>query len=156
MNQKGIRIILLAGAALAAAATTPGFAWRPFFAQQGGGGGGGAGTAASDAAAAAQLAAAIRAELSQQPGTASAEDLEAIIVFVVNQGDYSDEVIDSALNQVAAGADQRLSTAVENARAALLKKGRRGTGATIGPAIGGFGSFTSPGVAPGGGSNYQQ
>lgn len=155
MNHKGIRILLLAGATLAAAATTPGFAWRPFFAQQGGDGGS-PGTAASEAAEAARLATAINAELAQQPGTASPEDLEAIIVFVVNQGDYSDPVIDAALNQVASGADQRLATAVENARTALLKKRRRGTGATIGPAIGGFGSFTSPGVAPGGGSNYQQ
>lgn len=103
-----------------------------------------------DAQAAMQLAATIKAELAKQPAAASVEDLEAVIVFVAGQGNYSDAVIASALDQVAAGAGPTTAQAVQNARSALLKKKGRGTG-SIGFGFGGF----APGVSPPGGGNYR-
>ena len=113
----------------------------------------GAPKAADDAGTA--LAAAIKTELAKQPATASAEELEAVIVFVVSQGAYTDDAISAALNEVGAGATGNLATAVANARVALLKKKRRGTGAITGG--GGSSAFSSPGGGGGGGgnSNYQ-
>lgn len=100
------------------------------------------------------LATAIKSELAKQPATASAEDLEAVIVYVVSQGAYTDSAISAALDEVGAGATGNLVTAVANARNALLKKKRRGTGAVSGG--GGSSAFSSPGSAGGGGTtNYQ-
>ena len=100
------------------------------------------------------LATAIKSELAKQPTTASAEDLEAVIVYVVSQGTYTDSAISEALDEVGAGATGNLAAAVVNARNALLKKKRRGTGAVSGG--GGSSAFSSPGSAGGGGStNYQ-
>lgn len=117
----------------------------------------------ADKAAAGKLAAAIRSELAKQPPSASPEDLEGIIVFVVSQGVYSDASIDGALNAVSAGASDNLLKAIDNVRLALLKKKlKRGTAAIgnggfgSGAGTGSGGGFTSPGVSTGGGgsSNY--
>lgn len=101
-----------------------------------------------------ELAARVKAEVATKPATISVEDLEAIIVFILSQGDYSDAVIANTLSQVEVGASVKLREATANARQTLLKRKKRGTG-SIGSAFGGFGAFSPPGVAPGGGSNYQ-
>lgn len=141
-----------------AASTTPGFAWLSTFAQTDPVQTGGA--QPSDVQLAMELAARIKAEISTKPETVSVEDLEAIIVFIAGQGNYSDVVIASALDQVEVGASPRLIQATENARQTLLKRKRRGTG-TIGQGFGGFSNFNPGGGGgnpggenPGGGSGY--
>lgn len=114
------------------------------------------------AAEAVALAAAIRSNIGDRVETASAPDLEGFIIFVIDQGTYSDEVVDAALNILAANATGNFAQAIENARAALKKK-RRGTGAITnntgglgtGAGTGTGGDFPAPGVGSGGGgTNY--
>lgn len=144
------RLVVVAGAAALAASTTPVFAWLSAYAQIDPAQAGGA--QPSDVQLAMELAARIKAEISTKPETVSVEDLEAIIVFIAGQGNYSDVVIASALDQVEVGASPRLIQATENARQTLLKRKRRGTG-TIGQGFGGFSAFTPPGGNPGGGGS---
>lgn len=113
------------------------------------------GTASADAVA--KLANAMRAEIAPQVATGSAEDLEGLIVFVVSQGNYSDDVISGALDSVSVGANENLLTAIANVRLALLKKKLKKGTAAIGNGTGNGtgGGFSSPGGGPGGGgSNY--
>ncbi|KAJ8137164.1 hypothetical protein OY671_009623 [Metschnikowia pulcherrima] len=114
------------------------------------------------AAQAAASAEAIRSNIGDRVNTASAVDLEGFIIFVVDQGTYSDEVIDGASNISAQTATGNFAKAIENARAASKKK-RRGTGAInqnagglgIGAGTGNGGDFPAPGIGTGGGgTNY--
>ncbi|MET0241522.1 MAG: hypothetical protein ABW184_16645 [Sphingobium sp.] len=146
-----IRFLLLGGATLATICAAPALSRSAYFAQADSGSGQ---SALTETDIASRLAMAIKLEISRQPATASAQDLEAVIVYIVNQGDYSDTTISSALDQVAAGASATVQEAVMNARRALLGKKRRGTG-SFGAGNGGFGAFGAPGAPPGGGSNYQ-
>lgn len=106
---------------------------------------------------AALLAATIKTDIGDRVNTASAADLEGFIIFTVDQGTYSDEVVESALDILAKDATGNFAIAIENARIALRKK-RKGTGAITngggglgtGAATGG-GDFPAPGVGSGGG-----
>jgi hypothetical protein len=111
-------------------------------------------TAPEIAAAGLQLATAIQAELATRPVTTSAEDQEAVIVFVISQGRYREDVIAAALDVLDVRAVENLTAAVANVRLALIKKRvRRGTAALAGGGVG----FSIPGINPGGGSsNYTQ
>ncbi len=109
------------------------------------------------------LAAALRADLANQPASASAADLEGIIVFTLSQGTYPDVVVSDALNIISVGGSENLTKAITNVRLALLKrKLNRGTAAISnggyggGAGTGNGGGFTAPGVSTGGGgsSNY--
>lgn len=110
------------------------------------------------AAQAAQLAARIKADIGDRVNTSSAADLEGFIIFTVDQGSYSEDVIESALDILAKDATGNFAEAIENARIALRKK-RQGTGAITnnggglgsGAAAGGGGDFPAPGVGSGGG-----
>jgi hypothetical protein len=111
------------------------------------------------------LANRIWGEVGALPQTASTEDLEASVMFVLSQEDASGEVINSALSSVSASdqATPNLKQAIANIRLALLKKKklRVGTGA-IGTGSGSVGSggsgirfYSTPIVSVGGGSaNY--
>ena len=114
------------------------------------------------AAQASALATLIRSDIGDRVNTASAADLEGFIVFVVDQGAYSDDVVEGALDILARNATGNFAEAIENARNALRKK-RKGTGAIVnnGGGLGGAagassgGDFPAPGVGNGGGgSNY--
>lgn len=125
--------------------------------------GGAQGGAPQDVAAeAAKLAGAIRANIGDRTETASIVDLEGFIVFVVDQGTYTDDVVFAALDILAQNATGNFAKAIENAREALKKK-RRGTGAIndntgglgTGSSTGNGGDFPAPGVGTGGGgTNY--
>jgi hypothetical protein len=113
------------------------------------------------ASAAAALATGLRAELAGLGADATAEDMEASLVFVIGQGDYPEPVIEGALNLIdTPDATPQLKQAIANVRAALLRrKLRRGTAALLLGGGGGTGSasFSGPiiGVGGGGGgSNY--
>ena len=106
-----------------------------------------------------RLTAAIRAEIGDRATTATTEDLEGYIMFVVSQREYSASVINSALDTLETGADGNLKQAVSNVRLALLrKKVNRGT-AAIANSGGVFGTngFSTPSLNLGSGSsNYTQ
>ena len=120
----------------------------------------GAPTAVPDShAVAAKLAGEISAELAGLPAGATSEDLEAFIVFRLDQGNYSPEVIDQTLTLLGASdASTSLGPVIDNVRLALLKRKKRGTAALIntggGAGFSGFTSSVSLGGGGAGGSNY--
>ena len=122
------------------------------------------GTAGQDAQPDKQLAAdlflAMNREFASQPATATVEDLEAALMFVIQQSDYTLDTINLALDKLAAAhpRDKVLLQAIENVRRALARGVKRGTAALgSGVGFGSGGGFGAPVVAiGGGGSNYGQ
>ena len=104
------------------------------------------------------IAAALQADLSKLAPTASVEDMEASMMFVLGQGEYSLETMEAALDVMEAGPNvtPTLKKAIANVRLALRRKFRRGTAAIPGGAGDGGGSgFSAPVIAiGGGGANY--
>lgn len=107
------------------------------------------------------LTSAIRSEIKGREVTGAPADLEALIVFVISQGDNSDAVISNALDMLSVNASDNLRIAIGNVRLALLRGNKRGTAAIVnlfggsGSAGSGGGEFTAPGISTGGGSsNY--
>lgn len=118
--------------------------------------------AASDADVQAALVASIMQEVSNLPATATAEDTEAAVMFVVSQSNASNAVVEAAFNQISASgsAPPALLAALNNARKALAsRKGNgRGTAATANNPTGfGLTSLSAPSIGGGGGStDYTQ
>jgi hypothetical protein len=115
---------------------------------------------AADGRPVAILTAAFMAEIGTLPATASSEDLEAGLVFVVSQSEQPLPILLDALDrlEMSPGASPALKEAVRNVREALLcRRLRRGT-ASIGGA--GLSAFSAPvgggGGGGGGGSNYSR
>ncbi|WP_189338536.1 hypothetical protein [Sphingobium sp. SCG-1] len=107
----------------------------------------------------AKIAAAIQSDLSQLAPTASVEDTEAAILFVLSQGEYSLEAMEAALDVVEAGPGMTptIKEAIANVRLALRRKFRRGTAAIPGGGGDGLGGsgFSAPAISVGGGgANY--
>lgn len=106
----------------------------------------------------AKLAAAINAELAKQAPDQSAEQLEAVIVFAISQGNYTPTTVDDALSIVAGTPDisDALKQAISNVKTAYAKKKVNTGTAAIGDGGRGFGgTFSSPGANISGGStNY--
>lgn len=110
----------------------------------------------------AQLASLINTETARLAPTATAEDYEAAIIFVLGQGDNRLPVMLEALDQVAAQPNLSpvMRQGLANARIALLRRFQRGTAALregvgfgFGGTGGGFGGAII-GIGGGGGSNY--
>lgn len=87
--------------------------------------------------------------------TATAADVEGVIALSVSQSNAGYDVVAQALNDLyTAAVGNNLKLAIDNARKALLRKGRvrRGTAAEgvfdTGP------GFSAPDLGGGGGSNY--
>lgn len=87
--------------------------------------------------------------------TANPEDIEGTIMFVLNQADYDDTTIESALSSlIGTHGTANVVTAVSAVRAALAKNKRRGTAGIFDGGNGGA-EFSSPASSgAGGGSNY--
>lgn len=112
--------------------------------------------AAQDPEQIAKIAAALQSDLSKLAPTASVEDTEAAILFVLSQGEYSLEAMEAALDVVEAGPGMTptVKEAIKNVRLALRRRFRRGTAAIPG-GTGDQGGFSSPSVViGGGGANY--
>lgn len=108
-------------------------------------------------AAVTQLTGSIMNELAALPAKATREDKEATIVFTVDQGNYSEDVISLALNLIGKDAAPEMNEIVANVRLVLLRRKLRGTAALLNTGGGfDFNDFSSPvvGVDNGGGSNY--
>ncbi|WP_336966218.1 hypothetical protein [Sphingobium aquiterrae] len=107
----------------------------------------------------AALVSTLRSELSRFTPESTVEDVEASIIFVLNQQEYDDAVVNAAFDQVVAtpGTPDNVKQAIENIRRRLGRLAR-GTGALGG----GDGSFSGVGFSGpvigvgGGGSNYSQ
>lgn len=110
---------------------------------------------APDPAAIEIVAAAIRAALAALPEGASPEDVEAAIVFAVDQTEAAPEVAIAALAKVEAETDNPvLLAALGNVRALRNRLARRGTGSIPGSAGGGL--AIGPILTTGGGtSDYE-
>lgn len=99
----------------------------------------------------------IRAEVGALPATASVEDLEASVIFVLSQKNARANIVNVALDSIETDktSSPALKQAVANIRLAMLKKKLKiGTGAL--PGGGGFGSDGTfyPSVGSGGSANY--
>jgi len=115
--------------------------------------------AIADAEQAGKIAAAMQLDLSKLAPAASVEDMEAAMLFVLSQGEYSLETMEAALDIVAAGPNvtPTLHKAIENVRIALRRRFRRGTAAIPGGGGDGLGGsgFSAPVInIGGGGANY--
>lgn len=108
---------------------------------------------------AAKIASSMQLDLSKLAPTATIEDMEASMFFVLSQGQYSLETMEAALDVVEAGPNvtPTLHKAIENVRLALRRRFRRGTAAIPsggGDGLGGSG-FSAPVInIGGGGANY--
>jgi hypothetical protein len=115
--------------------------------------------AAPDIEQAGKIAATLQSDLSKLATTASVEDMEAAMLFVLSQGEYSLETMEAALDIVGAGpnATPTLKEAIANVRLALRRRFRRGTAAIPGGGGDGLGGsgFSAPVInIGGGGANY--
>jgi hypothetical protein len=116
----------------------------------------------SEAAQAKALAATMAAEIAKLPAYASAQDIEAALVFVQSQTSPTPRVLGAAIAELRAndGITRNFKVALLNLRASLSS--RRlvpGTGALANGAFNtsGITSFSAPSVALGGGSsNYSR
>ena len=105
------------------------------------------------------LTSTLRSELSRFTPESTVEDVEAAVIFVMNQQEYGDAVVNAAFDQIVAtpGTPDNVKQAIENVRRRLGRLAR-GTGALGG----GDGSFSGVGFSGpvigvgGGGSNYTQ
>lgn len=115
-------------------------------------------TVAAEGAAVAAMGRRICAEVTRLQKEASANDLEAAIVFAISQSDVRTPAVATALAQVG-GCDygrRNFATALARVRVALLgRKFARGTAALAGGSAFGQSAFSAPQVNVGGGSsNY--
>lgn len=77
------------------------------------------------------LVAAIYQTIGTRLDTASNTDLEGYVVFLIGQRNYAPEVVNTALDRLAAS-NSRLATVAQNVRAALArKKSQQGTAAIV-------------------------
>ena len=104
---------------------------------------------------------AFRTELSALPDTASSEDIEASLVFVLSQSNVNDQIALEALDRLGGAATGRLQLmrAIANVRESLLnRRFRRGTAALSNGGFAVASGFSTPVTVMGGGltSNYAQ
>ncbi|MET1755177.1 hypothetical protein ABVV53_06880 [Novosphingobium sp. RD2P27] len=113
-----------------------------------------------------RLAAAINAEIARMPADSSVEDYEAAMIFILVQDENPLDSMLVALDIVEARPNLSpvVKQAIDNVRAILLRRFRRGTSALLqggGFSNAGFGAFGGAivgigGGGGGGGSNYTQ
>lgn len=144
-----------AGFALAFTLLVPG----AFLAAQDSAGTPGASASIDNAALISALTSTLRSELSRFTPETAVEDVEAAVIFVLNQQEYDDVVVNAAFDQIVAapGTPDNVKQAIENVRRRLGRLAR-GTGA-LGGGDGSFGAvgFSGPVIGVGGGgSNYGQ
>lgn len=114
-------------------------------------------TAEPDPAAVQRVVEAVNAAIAAQPATATAQDIEAAVMFAISQQQQPAPVSLAALNFVVnqqGNAARKVKVALVNARAAV-RRGQAGTGGTGGAAGNAASLAAGPSVGGGGvGVNY--
>ncbi|HEX7857274.1 MAG TPA: hypothetical protein VF503_26630 [Sphingobium sp.] len=96
----------------------------------------------------------LRAEISRLPANSSVEQFEAAILFITDQSGQPEVVVCAAFDGLRPDASIPSNAKVAMTNVCRMIKRRRGTGAVQNGSASPFGTFTSPSIVGGGGTNY--